>query len=162
MYCSGEKNTFAEMMLIEAKLISQMQAADAMLACDCNTLHMDGTKRSGLEYGGVQVGTDLGKYSLGISELVRGDAQCFLDMIKSQLGDMADMADLVDGDSDRKTAELLKTVKNMMSDRHVVNTSLKGKLEVWWEECLPLVIARVSESGITSRNRLKSVGAGGH
>jgi extradiol dioxygenase family protein len=36
-----------------------MQAAEAMLKSDFNTLHMDGTKRSGNEFDvfGVQIGT---------------------------------------------------------------------------------------------------------
>ncbi|KAL5011134.1 hypothetical protein ScPMuIL_013439 [Solemya velum] len=132
------KKTFAETMLVEAKLLAQMQAADAMLASTCNTLHTDGTKRSGVEYGGVQVGTDSGQYSLGISELVRGDTDSFFEMIQSQLNDMAELLD--DDDADRRTAELIKTIKNTMTDRHIVNTSLKSKLEVWREQCLPLVV----------------------
>lgn len=61
------------MMTVEVKLISQMQAVQAMISSDCNTLHMDGTKKSGLEYGCVQVSTDSGQYNLGFSKLVCDD-----------------------------------------------------------------------------------------
>ncbi|CAG2216054.1 unnamed protein product [Mytilus edulis] len=39
------KRTFSEIMLVEAKALAQMQAAEAMLTSECNTLHTDGTKR---------------------------------------------------------------------------------------------------------------------
>lgn len=132
------KKTFAEMMLVEAKLLSQIQVADAMLDSSFNTIHMDGTKRSGQEFGGLQVGTDSGQYTVGVSELVTGDTESFLKLIKDQL---RDISQLVDGENaDKKTAEILNSVKNMMTDRHVVNSALKTKLEVWRKQCLPLII----------------------
>lgn len=84
------KKTFSEMMLVEAKLISQIQVADAMLESSCKTIHIEGTKRSGQEFGGLQVGTDSAQYTVGVSELVTRDADNFFTMIKNQLSDMAD------------------------------------------------------------------------
>lgn len=68
-----------------------MQAAEAMLKSDFNTLHMDGTKRSGNEFDvfGVQIGTSTDQYSLGINEIVRGNSENFRDLIDSVLSDMA-------------------------------------------------------------------------
>ena len=62
-------------MLVEAKALAQMQAAETMLTSDYNTLHTYGTKRSGHEFGGVQIGTSAGQYSLGINEIVQGDSE---------------------------------------------------------------------------------------
>ncbi|VDI62003.1 Hypothetical predicted protein [Mytilus galloprovincialis] len=59
------KKTFAEIMLVEAKALAQIQSVDAMINSDACTLHTDGTKRKGREYGGLQVGTSSGQYSLG-------------------------------------------------------------------------------------------------
>ena len=67
------KKTFSETMLIEAKALAQIQAAEAILCSNNNTIHTDGTKRKGNEFGGVQIGTQSGKYSIGLNELVRGD-----------------------------------------------------------------------------------------
>ncbi|CAC5393310.1 unnamed protein product [Mytilus coruscus] len=47
--------TFSEIMLVEAKAHAQMQAAEAMLTSDFNTLHTDGTKRGGHEFGEKQL-----------------------------------------------------------------------------------------------------------
>ena len=43
-----------------------------MICSNNNTIHTDGTKRKGNEFGGVQIGTQSGKYSIGLNELVRG------------------------------------------------------------------------------------------
>jgi hypothetical protein len=45
------KKTFSETMLIEAKILAQLQATEAMLDGSNNTLHTDGTKRGGREFG---------------------------------------------------------------------------------------------------------------
>ncbi|CAC5395362.1 unnamed protein product [Mytilus coruscus] len=71
------KKTFAETMLIEAKIIAQLQATEAMLSSKNNTLHTDGTKRDGREFGGLQIGTDSGQYSIGLVEMLRGDTENF-------------------------------------------------------------------------------------
>ena len=76
-------------MLVEAKALAQMQAAEAMLTSDFNTLHTYCTKRIGHAFGGVQIGTSAGQYSLGINEIVRGNSENFRDLIDSLLSDMA-------------------------------------------------------------------------
>ncbi|CAG2216853.1 unnamed protein product [Mytilus edulis] len=83
------KRTFSEIMLVEAKALAQMQAAEAMLTSECNTLHTDGTKKGAHEFGGVQVGTSFGQLSLGINEMVRGDAESFKLLIDFVLTDMS-------------------------------------------------------------------------
>jgi hypothetical protein len=45
-------------MLVEAKALAQLQAAEAMLSSPNNTLHTDGTKRKGRAFGGVQICTE--------------------------------------------------------------------------------------------------------
>lgn len=66
------------MMLTEAKALAQIQAVESVISSDDCTLHTDGTKRSGKEYGGLQIGTSCGQYSLDISEIVSGTALSFL------------------------------------------------------------------------------------
>ncbi|VDI03297.1 Hypothetical predicted protein [Mytilus galloprovincialis] len=64
------KRTFSEIMLVEAKALAQMQAAEAMLTSECNTLHTDGTKRGGHEFGGVQAESGLKLWEQNILESV--------------------------------------------------------------------------------------------
>lgn len=134
------KKTFGEVMLVEAKALAQIQASEAMLNNENLTLHTDGTKRVGKEYGGLQVGTSSGQYSLGISEMVRGDTLSFMTMIRNIFKEMSDLVSDNKCESEKKTAALLSKIKNLMTDRHVVNSSLKECLEKWKTECLPLVI----------------------
>jgi hypothetical protein len=77
------KKSFSEIMLVEAKALAQMQCAEAIMQSDnvC-TLHTDGTKRDGREFGGVQIGTESGQYSLGIMAILQGDTDSFFNMIK--------------------------------------------------------------------------------
>ncbi|CAC5406236.1 unnamed protein product [Mytilus coruscus] len=132
------EKTFAEIMLVEAKALAQIQSVDAMINSDACTLHTDGTKRKGREYGGLQVGTSSGQYSLGILELSQGTAESFFNMIKTIFTNLGELIDKEN--QNKKAAEIIATIKNMMTDRHVVNTSLKNLLEKWKSECLPLVI----------------------
>ncbi|CAC5361729.1 unnamed protein product [Mytilus coruscus] len=133
------KRTFSEIMLVEAKALAQMQAAEAMLTSECNTLHTDGTKRGGHEFGGVQVGTSFGQFSLGINEMVRGDAESFQLLIDSVLTDMSKIL-VKNSDANlckESRSKLILSIKNMMTDRHIVNQSLKSLLEKMKIECLP-------------------------
>ena len=135
------RKTFSEIMLIEAKALAQIQSVDAILMSnDLCTIHTDGTKRKGREYGGLQIGTSSGQYSVGISELVQGTADSFFTMIKEIFNNLGELAGSDKENKDKKAAEILLKVKNMMTDRHVVNSSLKNMLEKWRTDCLPLII----------------------
>ena len=131
------KKTFSETMLIEAKILAQLQATEAMLDSSNNTLHTDGTKRGGREFGGLQIGTNSGQYSLGLTEMVRGDTESFLDMINTILIDMAKLAQTDPNTQTQKRNQLLLSIKNTMTDRHIVNTCLKTSLEKLKSECIP-------------------------
>jgi hypothetical protein len=61
-------------MLIEAKLLAQLQVTEAMLDSAYNTLHTEGTKRDGREFGGLYVGTHSGQYSLELTEMAMIDS----------------------------------------------------------------------------------------
>lgn len=77
------------------------------------------------------MGTDSRQYTVGMSELVTGDTENFFNMIENMF---TDMADLVEGENtNKKTTEILHSVKNMMSNCHMVNSALETELEVWQE-----------------------------
>lgn len=54
------KKSFSEIMLVEAKALAQMQCAEAIMQSDnvC-TLHTDGTKRDGREFGECKLAQNL-------------------------------------------------------------------------------------------------------
>ena len=76
-------------MLIRAKLLAQLQVTEAMLDSAYNTLHTEGTKRDGREFGGLYVGTHSGQYSLELTEMAMIDSDSFLDMINTILTERA-------------------------------------------------------------------------
>lgn len=126
-------------MLIEAKALAQIQSVDAILTSnDLCTIHTDGTQRKGREYGGLQIGTSTGQFSVGISESVQGNADSFFTMIKEICDNLGDLAG-ANNNEDKKSAEIFLKVNNMMTDRHVVNNCLKNMLEKWRSDCLPQI-----------------------
>ncbi|CAC5363152.1 unnamed protein product [Mytilus coruscus] len=70
--------------------------------------------------------------------MVRGDAESFKSLIDSVL---TDMSKILENNSDTKCKEsrskLILSIKNMMTDHHIVNQSLKSLLEKMKIECLP-------------------------
>ncbi|CAC5387839.1 unnamed protein product [Mytilus coruscus] len=61
-------------------------------------------------------------------------------MIKEIFDNLGDLAGVDNNNKDKKSAEILLKVKNMITDRHVVNNCLKSMLEKWWADCLPPII----------------------
>ena len=76
-----KKSSAAEMM-VEAQIISKMQVCDAMLASTNNVLHTDGTKCKFSEIGSYQVATDSGSYTLGIEEMLSGEASTYMETFR--------------------------------------------------------------------------------
>ena len=133
--------TSASMMAIEAQVIGQAQTAEAMLASANNTLHLDGTRKRFREFGSFQVTTSGSNksYSMGISEMLTGDAKSFLDATMDILQEMSEV--VCDGEQDKDTlkAKLLKSIKNTMTDRSVVNKKYCRDLETVRKEVFGLV-----------------------
>ena len=61
--------------------------------------------------------------------MVRGDTESFLDMINTILIDMAKLAQTDPNTQTQKRNQLLLSITNTMTDRHIVNTCLKTSLE---------------------------------
>jgi hypothetical protein len=100
----------SEIMLVEAKALAQMQCAEAIMQSDnvC-TLHTDGTKRDGREFGGVQIDTESGQYSLGIMEILQGNTDSFFNMIKNMFHDLAVLAD--DSETEKNVFIIISKIK---------------------------------------------------
>lgn len=117
-------------MLVEAKALAQMKAAEAIIISDFNTLHTDGTKVV-LEFGGVQ-------FSEGIN---RGQSEKFKAIIMLINPVLTDTSKKIVKNSDTSCKESLSNfmlwIKNMMSDCCIVNQSLKTLLGNLKKEVVP-------------------------
>ena len=71
------QKSVAATMMVEARLLAQMQASEAMLQGDRNVLCTDGTKLRFEELSSWQVTTESGSYSLGMEDMLSGSALCF-------------------------------------------------------------------------------------
>ena len=121
--------TSASMLTIEAHVIAQVQAAEAMLTSSNNTLHLDGTRKKFREYGSFQISTKTSSFSLGISEMLTGHAQSFLNETLTILDEMSETVSDSNEDKQRVKAKLLQSISNMMTDRSVVNNTYCSDLE---------------------------------
>jgi O-phosphoseryl-tRNA(Cys) synthetase len=61
--------------------------------------------------------------SLSISETIRGDTQTQVDTLKQVFNDLSDVmsSDSTEENKDKIYANLIISVKNLMSDQHIVN-----------------------------------------
>ena len=138
------QKSVAATMMVEARLLPQMQASEAMLQGDCNVLHTDGTKLRFEELSSWQVTTESGSYSLGMEDMLSGSALCFFETFRDLLKEIADLL-VPPGEQDVRIAELLGSIKAVMTDRHIVNCSFVEQLQEWRKEVLPLIIERYNE-----------------
>ena len=86
--------------------------------CENITLHADGTSKFEQHYGCLQITTKTTAYSLEMSEMLTGSAQQTLNVFKQIIHDFQQAV------SSQAKAKLLTTIKNTMSDRHIVQKIL--------------------------------------
>lgn len=117
----------------EAQIVSQMHMADILLGTDKATIHLDGTKKKFREYGSYQVSvrTPEGPQGLclGIEEMATGEAKAYLDTMMNLFSDIAETVVQDPSKVKNVTAQLISSVKNTMTDRHIVNHKFKKLFE---------------------------------
>ena len=104
----------ASQMLAESPMVAQAHLAEKLASPQYNTLHSDGTTKSGEHYGAVEVSTESRTYTVGIRNMFSGSAQNTLDVFK-EIPEDIDTAN-----RDSALTESVASIKNTMSDRHVV------------------------------------------
>ena len=136
------KKTCTSLLQTEALIVSQGQVAAAMLdSSNNNTLHTDGTKRRFREYAGYQISTSDGNsFSMGLQELTTGDAESFLAGTLTTLTELAEAVGSTEVETSHVYAQLLKSIKNTITDRHVVNKKFKARLQEVRETILPKIV----------------------
>jgi len=123
------KKSLASMISIEAHILSQTQAAEAMLRNQNNCLHLDGTKKEFTEYSGFQVSTDEGSFSLSHQIMAAGDACSYLKATNETFEELAESVTDDDNQKKEMASKLKSTISNIMTDRHIVNKKYKKLLE---------------------------------
>ena len=72
------KKSLASIIAVEAQILSQAQADEVILGYDNNCLHLDVTKKRFIEYGGFQVSTEAGSFSLSHKVMPSGQKRDLL------------------------------------------------------------------------------------
>ena len=110
-------------MILESNLLAKLQVGEKMLSHGLNTLHFDGTTDAQKHFLGFQISTPGQNLSLSISETIRGDTQTQVDTLKQVFNDLSDVmsSDSTEENKDKIYANLIISVKNLMSDQHIVN-----------------------------------------
>ena len=138
-------------MLPEMKALAYKQIAEKLQVSQQLTLHSDGTSKFGQHYGSFQVSTTQSSYSLGLSEMLCGSAQCTLDTLKLILSEI----DVVAGEGSGST--ILVNIKNTMSDRHIVEKSFNELLESYRSEVLPSMVEGWSDLSHDEQARISNL-----
>ena len=138
-------------MLPEMKALAYKQIAEKLQVSQQLTLHSDGTSKFGQHYGSFQVSTTQSSYSLGLSEMLCGSAQCTLDTLKLILSEI----DVVAGEVSGST--ILVNIKNTMSNRHIVEKSFNELLESYRSEVLPSMVEGWSDLSHDEQARISNL-----
>ena len=112
----------------EAQIISQYQMGDLIMNTQNATLHLDGTKKKFKEYGSFQLSLagDHGPKGLclGIQEMATGEAAAYLQTVLSLFKNIAETFEDDPLKINQIVAKLVAGVKNLMTDRHIVNQKI--------------------------------------
>jgi hypothetical protein len=133
------KATFARYMYLEARRLSQIQVAEQLLDewdSGNRTLHSDGTSKHGYHYATFDVTLDDGNVMVaGLRDMACGDAESQLNLLKEVLGDITSSVE--DENADKK---VMKSIKNLMSDRCIVQKKFNEILQTYRQSILPEVV----------------------
>ena len=133
------KSTLANMM-VEAQAISHLQIADCVPSFSTNMLHSDGTTKFGEKYGGLQITTPDSCYTLCLTSMKAGGANDFKQLLVDALSDIACTCQAVSKNGTEISNRILVSIKNTMSDRHIVEKKFNELLESYRTGVLPDII----------------------
>ena len=130
-------------MPVEADLLSKMQVG-AMLQCESNsTLHIDGTTKKFSEFSTFKTTTGVTAKppSLGFVQQSGGAGDDYMDSTQNTFYDIARLPlpkDANEGTIQEKCAHLFVCLKNLQTDRHIVNKSYFKQLTEFRCSLLPV------------------------
>ena len=159
------KATFAKYMYWEARGLAQIQLAQELLSSneqekvDENlTLHSDGTTKYGYFYGTFDVTTAAGESRiLGLREMHEGSASTQLETLKEVLADIAAMGNAKSDNSNNSVDKIVASIKNVMSDRCIVQKKFNEILAKYRNEILPNVVGGWSQLNESQQNKISNM-----
>ena len=145
----------------EARLIAQMQVAEAMLkegdGVIGNCLHGDGTSKYHRHYQNFQVTTKDNKtLSFGLSEMAGGDAASVLKEFTSITDEICYSMSNTSA-KDVNFAKLLESIKTTMSDQGPINPLFNAQLKILRESVLPTAIENWVTFDAIKKDELKEM-----
>ena len=135
------KATFARPMYTESRRLSQLQVAESLLKdydSSCRTLHTDGTSKFGKHYETYDVVTDQGQTSItGIREVSSDDTETQLNVCLDILSEIEESLQ----DTEKNVSnKIISSIKNIMSDRHIVQKKFNSFFQDYHASVLPNVV----------------------
>ena len=119
----------------EARSLAHLQLAEELPLCATNILHSDGTTKFGHKYGGFQVTSKDSSYTLCISDMKAGGAKDFKEILEQALCDVEAVCNTIKGQCQdtgaSKAKKILASIKNTMSDRHIVEKNFNDLLDTY-------------------------------
>ena len=144
------KKSVLSHMLVECECLGKIQAAETILQGSNNTLHLDGTRKRFNEYSAFEVTTSDGSkgLSLGFVDMPAGGADDYMHATKDLFSELAKL--LVPKDASAreiefKQGQLLKAIKNVQSDQHIVNKNYYELLKIYRASFLPKIMPNFHE-----------------
>ena len=150
--------TFARCQYEEARLLAMVQLGTTLVKDfdkSDRTLQTDGTSKFGKHYGTFDISCKSGeKFVLGLRPMVSGNSETILSGLKEILQEIEAVCD---GTDTRMSQKILVSIKNTMSDRHVVQKKFKLMLQEYRCEILPDVIAGWEHLVEEEQERIKKI-----
>ena len=136
------QKTFAKYMFLEARGMAQIQLAEELLngwQGEDRTLYSDGTSKFGYSYATLDVKTGSGEDRVvGLRDLSGGTATEQLEVMKKVLKDVVSTRE--GEDKDGLFAKIIYSVKNLMSDRCIVQKKFNESLDQYRRDVVPAVV----------------------
>ena len=144
-------------MILESLTVAQAQLADELSqASGFTTLQTDGTTKFGEHFSTYDIRTEKAvTYTLGIRHVFSGSAKNTLETFQEILSDIDCVQHALGGNS--KSTEIVKKLKNTMSDRHAAEKLFNELLSEYRADILPSVAKDWEGMNKTEREQLTRV-----
>ena len=150
--------TFARSQFEEARLLAFAQLGTTLskgYQSANNTLQSDGTSKFGKHYGTYDVRVKSGEnLVLGVRPMVTGDSETVLSELLTILKDVEDVCSGTDNNIGKK---VLLSIKNTMSDRHVVQKKFNKMLQEYRCKILPEIVEDWASLPNEEQNKMKVI-----
>ena len=150
--------TFARSQYEEARLLAMAQVGTTLITDyekSKRTLQSDGTSKFGHHFGTYDIATESGEnFVAGLRPMSTGDSETQMNVLKQILEEIEKVCE---GSETKMAKKIFISLKNTMSDRHIVQKKFNSLLEEYRGNVLPEIIEGWEDLGDEERNNLKKV-----